>query len=87
MQPGEWWLISCPWFWTFVGQFVRQINFQEAEFTNVIYFTRTGATFDKLTTIGLTSDTIYHGPSKRVFVPTQGPKWPWEAPIPWINTK
>lgn len=90
MEQGEWWLISCPWFWTVVGRFVRQVNFQECLMEDVIYFTRTGATFDKLSTKGIVAETQYNGPSvvgQKILVPTQGLKYQWLAPTPWANKK
>ncbi len=56
---GKVFLICAPWDWTVVGRFVGYVGgmllLEEAG-----YFTRTGATFDKLSKNGFTSETQFH---------------------------
>lgn len=99
MQPDQFYLISAPFFWTFVGRYVRHLNFQELVLADAVYFTRTGRTFDELCSAGmvergdgkslyhaLKADLIIGGEVFRggVIVPAQGPKFPWTAPTPWV---
>ena len=91
MEPGKFYLFSCPFFWTFVGRFVRQASFQDIEVADAIYFTRTGATFDVLCSRGLvlTGDrkSLYHGPFTTLLIPANPTvKFPWLAKTPWVQS-
>jgi hypothetical protein len=85
MKEGDWYLFAVPWDWTFVGQYIRHVSFQEIEIANAIYFTRTGATFDILCHKGLQEQTKHHGPFRSMLIPAQGPKFPWKAAAPWVK--
>jgi hypothetical protein len=87
MQPGKFYLIACPWDWTFVGEFVRFEGRDYIIVKNAGYFTRTGATFDKLSRAGFNANTHFHatpdGPEQGI--PAGGPWWPWRARTPWVK--
>ena len=89
LEPGKFYLIACPWDWTFVFEYVQHVeNRRKIETKNCIYFTRTGATFDKLSTEGLVplqgdSGSKFHGGPK--FIPAEGPVWEWKAKTPWAK--
>lgn len=102
LKEGKFHLHACPFFFTFVGQYVRHLNFQELVIAHAMYFTRTGATFDVLCAKGLvtTGDnkSEYH-PCRVVLeledgtlipnglvIPAQGPKFPWAAETPWVKS-
>lgn len=88
MEKGKFYLISSPWFWTFVGRYVGPINFQEIALEDAIYFTRTGATFDLLATKGMIrgeNGSKYHALPGQIIIPAQGLKVPWLAPTPWVS--
>lgn len=92
MHEGRYYLFACPWFFTVVGRFVRYANFQEIEVRDAVYFTRTGATFDKLCTDGMVGGpqgSKYHPLKDRedegVLIPAAGLKVPWLAPTPWAK--
>jgi hypothetical protein len=97
---GKFYLFACPFFFTFVGQYVRHLNFQEIVLANAGYFTRTGATFDVLCSKGLvtgSNGSQFHPCAvtlvlpdgteipNGVLIPAQGPKFPWEAKTPWVK--
>jgi hypothetical protein len=87
MQEGQWYLFAVPWDWTFVGQFVRHVSRDEIAIRNGGYFTRTGATFDRLCRDGFTPETKFHDCSDlgEIIIPAQGPKFPWRAATPWLK--
>jgi hypothetical protein len=87
MEEGKWYLFCTPWDWTFIGQYVRHISRDELLVRNAGYFTKTGATFDKLCLTGFTADTKFHDCSAlgEMPIPAQGPKFPWLAPRPWMK--
>ena len=85
MEQGRFYLISSPWFWTFVGRYVRHVNFQEIELDDAVYFTRTGATFDVLAVSGMNSNSKYHPLPSPIIIPAQGLKIPWLAKTPWAK--
>lgn len=89
MEPGKFYLIASPWFWTYVGRFVRHLNFQELVLEDAIYFTFTGATFDILCTKGLVlsgdKKSKFHALPKQIIIPAQGVKIEWLAPTPWVE--
>jgi hypothetical protein len=102
MKPGDWYLFACPFFFTYVGRYVRHLSFQDLVIADAIYFTRTGATFDRLCSEGLVltggKKSLYHpaavplelptGEVIRggVIIPAQGPKHPWRAGTPWVKS-
>jgi len=85
MEVGKFYLFANPWFWTFVGRFVRHINFQEIEIADAIYFTRSGATFDVLCMTGLHSNSKVHKCPAGMIISSNGPKFPWLAKTPWVE--
>ncbi len=87
MKEGEFWLFACPWDWTFVGEYVRHLNSQEIVIRNGGYFTRTGATFEKLCSGGFVRETSFHATANgdEQIIPAQGPKWRWRAATPWVK--
>lgn len=97
MEPGRFYLISCPWYWTFVGRFIRHVNMQECAIAEAIYFTTTGATFDILCSKGMQLGSRYHPVRvplvladgtevpNGLIIPSQGPKFPWGAATPWVS--
>ena len=88
MEPGKFYLIASPWFWTFVGRYVKHLNFQEIVLADAIYFTRTGAPFDILARKGLVSGengSKHHALPGEILIPAQGLKIPWQAPTPWVK--
>lgn len=89
LEEGQFYLFACPWDWTWVGRYVRHLNFQELVIDDAIYFTRTGATFDVLTTKGLVLSgdrkSQIHPCGNGVIIPAQGPKIPWRAATPWAK--
>jgi hypothetical protein len=90
LKEGNFYLFSCPWDWTFVGEYVRHCSGgQEIVIRNGGYFTRTGATFDRLCKVGFQSDTKFHptADGEEQSIPAQGPKWPWRAPTSWVKEK
>lgn len=85
MEPGKFYLIAAPWFWTFVGRYVRHLNFSEIILEDAIYFTRPGATFDVLARKGLVSNSQIHPLPGQIIIPSQGLKIPWLAQTPWVE--
>lgn len=85
MEEGKFYIFSCPFFWTFVGRFVRQITLQDFLIDDALYFTRTGATFDILCKKGMQGESIFHVVGNGIIIPAQGPKFPWHAPTPWVK--
>lgn len=101
LKPGEFYLFSPPLFWTFVGRYVGEVNFQTRAIEHAMYFTRPGATFDVLASEGL----ILTGDRKSLYHPTRtdcvladgtvlpngnvippgGPVWHWTAATPWAK--
>lgn len=99
MQEGRFYLFACPFFWTWIGRYVRHVNFQEVVIADATYTTHTGATFDVLTRTGFVPTSKHH-PVRTTLVladgseipggaviPAQGPKLAWEAPTPWVQRK
>lgn len=89
MDEGSFYLVAAPWRWTFVGRFVRYINFRQCVMDDVIYFTYTGATFDILCTKGLvvTGDRAskYHRLPNGSIIAHDAPLIaPWLAKTPWV---
>ena len=79
-------MLALPWFFTVVGRFVRQVNFREIELSDALYFTRTGATFDVLSSKGMQKESqFHHFAEKRIIVPDGGIKIPWTAKTPWVK--
>ena len=89
MEEGKFYLFACPFFWTFVGRYVKHLNFQELVIEDAIYFTRTGATFDILCTKGLVLEgegrSRYHVLPGQPIISAQGPKIEWRAKTPWVK--
>lgn len=86
LEVGKFYLFACPWDWTFVGRYVRRVDLDTIEVEDSIYFTRTGATFDRLCKTGLIqgeSGSKTHGGPR--FIPAAGPKWEWTAATPWAK--
>lgn len=81
---GKVFLFALPWDWTVVGRFVGfaadRLILHEAG-----YFTRTGATFDRLCSDGFTAETQFHamkGPNGELRIPNAGLVFPWTAAWP-----
>ncbi len=100
MEAGKFYLFSSPFFWSFVGRYVKHLNFQEIVIADAMYFTCTGATFDVLCKTGLVDGTSKCHPSRVDLVlsdgtvvpngniiPSQGPKWAWGAKTPWVEKR
>jgi hypothetical protein len=85
MEPGKFYLVCAPFFMTFVGRYVKHLNFQEFVMDNCLYFTVTGATFDILTHEGMQEKSKYHVVGDGIIIPSQGPKFPWHAKTPWAK--
>ena len=87
MEPGKYYLFAAPWDWTFLGQYVRHLSRDEIVIRNGGYFTKTGVTFDILTSKGFQSETKFHPTVGGVdqIIPAQGPKWQWMAATPWVK--
>jgi hypothetical protein len=85
VEEGKFYLFACPWDWTFVGRFRKQLSFQELVIDKAIYFTRTGATFDKLCSEGLNKQSLYHHVGDGIIIPAQAIKFPWAAKTPWAK--
>jgi hypothetical protein len=89
VEKGKFYLFSSPFFWTFVGRFMRRVDMYDIEANDVIYFTRTGATFDILCKSGLIMSgdrkSLYHYCGDGILIPAQGPKFPWHAKTPWAK--
>lgn len=86
---GKVFLFACPWDWTFVGRFVGFVG-DRLILHEAGYFTRTGATFDRLCKEGFVDETVFH-PSKiangEIRIPDGGPIFPWEAEWPQKETR
>lgn len=81
---GKVFLLPVPWDWTFVGRLMGFIG-DRVILHQAGYFTKTGATFDKLCAEGFTKDTDFHpaaGPDGELRVPNSGPVFPWYAAWP-----
>ena len=103
MQKGKFYLYACPFFWTWVGEYVMHLNFQEVVIADAMYFTRTGATFDILCDKGLILGgdqeslicpirrdlMLADGAKVRngAIIPAQGPKLAWGAATPWVKNE
>ena len=87
MEPGKFYLFACPFYFTFVGRFVRKLDFQELVIEDAGYFTRTGATFDVLCRDGMVETSQFHPCDGQLFIPAQGPKFPWFAATPWVRAQ
>lgn len=100
MQEGQFYLFSPPFFWTFVGRYVRHRNFQEIVIADAMYLIYAGRPFGELCTKGVVetgdNETRYSvmrvdreidGEMIRggVIIPAQGPKFPWAASTPWVK--
>ncbi len=87
MEEGKFYLFSCPWDWTFVGRYVKHLSFCQIVIADAGYFTRTGATFDKLSSEGFTKETQFHptvgGAEQIIAGPVQA--WRWMAKTPWVK--
>ena len=87
LEPGKFYLFACPWDWTFVGRYIQHADGRKKlEVSDCIYFTRTGATFGKLSTEGLVTGangSLIHGGPR--FIPNDGPVWAWTAATPWVK--
>ncbi len=81
---GKVFLFAIPWDWTVVGRFVAIVG-DRLLLAEAGYFTRTGATFDRLCTGGFTGETKFH-PLKanggRLYIPNRGLVFPWDAAWP-----
>ncbi len=89
MEKGKFYLFACPFYWTWVGRFESQPDFQNLRITDAIYFTYTGATFDLLCSQGLVLSgdhkSRFHGPFPEVLLPANPTvKIPWNAATPWL---
>lgn len=85
MESGKFYLFSAPFFWTYVGRYVRHVGL-DIEIADAIYFTKTGATFDVLRSKGLQEGSKYHGPFRQYFIPAHPTgKTPWGAKTPWVK--
>ncbi|HTU18517.1 MAG TPA: hypothetical protein VMG10_10695 [Gemmataceae bacterium] len=81
---GKVFLFALPWDWTFVGRFEGFIG-ERIVIAEAGYFTRTGATFDRLCKEGFAPDTQFHAiktAGGRCRVPNGGLIFPWEAAWP-----
>lgn len=81
---GKVFLLAIPWDWTVVGRLEGFIG-DRLILAEAGYFTRTGATFDRLCKHGFTGDTQFHAiqtAGGRIRVPNMGLVFPWEAPWP-----
>lgn len=87
MEEGKFYLIVSPFFMTYVGRFVRVLNFREVAIDNALYFTRTGTTFNNLCKSGMVAESQYHAFENDVeqIVPFEGAKFPWNGPTPWVK--
>ena len=87
LEAGKFYLFSCPWDWTFVGEYVRHESPSRIVVKNAGYFTRTGATFDILSTKGFQRETQFHPTPGGIEQEITGPApvWPWRAPTPWVK--
>jgi hypothetical protein len=56
---GKVFLWALPWDWTLVGRFAGYVG-DKMLLEEAGYFTRTGATFDKLCRTGFTAETQFH---------------------------
>lgn len=81
---GRVFLLALPWDWTVVGRLEGFVG-DRLIMAEAGYFTRTGATFDRLCKAGFVAETIFH-PIKtaggRIRVPNAGMIFPWEAAWP-----
>ena len=88
LESGKFYLFACPWDWTFVARYVRHESFCRIVVKDAGYFTRTGATFDKLASEGFTRETQFHptsgGPEQEITGPAV--VWPWRAKTPWVKS-
>lgn len=87
LESGKYYLFACPWDWTFVGEFVGYNGRDMLIVRNAGYFTRTGATFDILSSKGFQSETKFHArqDGAEMAIPAGGPWWPWTAATPWVK--
>ncbi len=79
---GKAFLIALPWDWTIVGRFRGYVGGMMI-FDQAGYFTRPGATFDKLCKSGFVAETIFNtfGDGMRVRIDANL-ILPWSAPWP-----
>lgn len=81
---GKVFLFALPWDWTVVGRLEGFIG-DRLIVGQAGYFTRTGATFDKLCKDGFNGETLFHAiqtAGGRIRVPNAGMVFPWEAEWP-----
>lgn len=81
---GKVFLFAVPWDWTFVGRLEGFIG-DRLIIAEAGYFTRTGATFDRLCKEGFVAETQFHAiktSGGRVRIPNAGVVFPWEADWP-----
>lgn len=85
---GKVFLFACPWDWTIVGRFEGFIGAgseQRLLVGEAGYFTKTGATFDKLCKDGFVNETEFHQIKTdrgRIRIPDAGLVFPWEGEWP-----
>lgn len=87
LESGKVYLFACPWDWTFVAEYVRHESPSRIVVKNAGYFTRTGATFDKLAKEGFNTNTQFHPTHGGVEQEITGPAvvFPWQAETPWVK--
>ena len=77
---GKVFLFAVPWDWSFVGRFLG-FSGDRLLIGEAGYFTRTGATFDKLCAEGFVTETQFHLCGE-IKIPNLGPVFPWKAKWP-----
>jgi hypothetical protein len=86
MEPGKFYLIACVWDWTYVGEYVGPDGLGGHKIRKGGYFTRTGATFDVLTTTGFVAETNFCSAHPYTFGIGPVNLWmEWHAPKPWVK--
>lgn len=81
---GKVFLFAIPWDWTFIGRLEGFVG-DRLVIVEAGYFTKTGATFDRLCKEGFTAETRFHAiktSNGRVRIPNAGVVFPWEADWP-----
>ncbi len=81
---GKVFLWAVPWDWSFVGRFAGYVG-DRLILHEAGYFTRTGATFDRLCSEGFVAETQFHpskAPSGEIRIPNAGVVIPWTAAWP-----
>jgi hypothetical protein len=77
---GNVFLFACPWDWTYTGRLVG-FRGDRLLISEGGYYTRTGATFDRLCKVGFTENTRFHMCGD-IRIPNAGPVHPWTAEWP-----